>query len=117
MVTEFEEDETNGWVTLDLSQLDPDREGDPPETVPFKVVANRFKSSSLDSEKFLHDPLSTLIEVQGLFGFDFEITSEWTVSTFVVNHHQTLYAKHLYAMASVNPDDQTVGVTIVKKKP
>lgn len=116
MVTEFEEDQTNGWIQVDLSALDPDRGNG--EVVPFRVVANRFKSSSLDSEKFIHDPLQALQDAQVNEGIleGLDLTG-WTVSTFVVNHHQTLYAKHLYAMASVNPDDQTVGVTIVKKKP
>jgi hypothetical protein len=116
MVREFEEDNTAGWIELDLSALDPDRENG--DVVPFKVVANRFTSSSLDSEKFIHDPLQALRDAQTNEGIlqEFDL-ADWRVSTFVVNHHQTLYARHLYAMASVNPDDETVGVTIVKKKP
>ena len=106
------ENQPAGWTELSLSALRPEQ-----EEVPFKVIANRFTSSTPESEAFIHDPLSALIEVQGQFGFDFEITTEWRVSTFVVNHHQTLSAKHLYAMASVSPDDQTVGVTLVKKRP
>ncbi len=83
--------------------------------VPFTVVANRFKSSSLDSEKFIHDPLQALQDAQVNEGIleGLDLTG-WTVSTFVVNHHQTLNAKHLYALVSADDDEKTVGVQLQK---
>ena len=54
------ENDTHGWIEIDVSPLDP---GDD-TGVPFRLVANRFKSSSSDSEDFIHDPLSVLIQAQ-----------------------------------------------------
>jgi len=107
---------TAGWIEFDLSPLDP---GDDTGGVPFRLVANRFTSSSSDSEDFIHDPLGALIQAQGSESLlpGLELSREWTVTTHVVNHHQTLSAKHLYAMAAVDEDEQAVGVTLVKKRP
>ena len=109
-----EENDTAGWSEIDVSRLAPsDNSG-----VPFRLVVNRFKSSSQDSEDFIHDPLAALIKAQGderlLEGL--ELTSEWRVTTLVLNHHQTLSATHLNVVAAVNSEEQTVGVTLVKKR-
>ena len=31
-----------------------------------------------------------------------ELTRDWKVTTLVVNHHQTLSATHLYALAAID---------------
>ena len=109
------ENDTHGWVELIVEDLDPgDGTG-----VPYRLIVNRFKSSSPDSEDFIHDPLGALIRAQGTEGLlpGLELTQDWTVTTLVLNHHQTLSATHLHAMAAVDEDEKTVGVTLVKKRP
>ena len=97
---------TAGWHEVDLSVVTP-----PDGEVPFRLFVNRFKSSSPDSEAFLHDPRR---ELEGAIrGFD----EGWRVSTFIVNHHRTLSYRHLYALAAAYPGEQTVGLTIVKQNP
>ena len=82
--------------------------------VPFKLFANRFKSSSPDCEAFIHDPLAVM---SGTREFqELGVTPDWKVITLVLNHHQTLSATHLYVKAAVNGEEQTVGVTLVKKR-
>jgi hypothetical protein len=39
----------------------------------------------------------------------------WTVTTHVVNHHQTLSATHLYSLVTANSTESSIGVTLVKK--
>lgn len=107
------ENEPAGWAVVDLDRLIPEGE----EVLPFTLIANRFTSSTQEAEDFIHDPLTALIEAQGSLDLGFEITSEWTVTTFVVNHHQTLRARHLYATAALKADEKTAGVTLVKRKP
>jgi hypothetical protein len=104
-----------GWDKVDLDWLIPPGE----EALPFTLIANRFTSSTDESEDFIHDPLRVLIEAQWSLDppLDFVIDEEWTVTTFIVNHHQTLQARHLYATAALKSDEKTAGVTIVKKKP
>ena len=107
--------DTNGWIEIDeVSKLQSLVDQSP---IPFRLFANRFKSSSPDSEDFIHDPLGVLIQaetngvIQGL-GLN---RDKWTVTTHVVNHHQTLSATHLYALVTANSDESSVGVTLVKK--
>jgi hypothetical protein len=50
-------------------------------------------------------------ELQGL-GID----DTWKVTTFILNHHNTLSATHLHAMAAVSSEQQTIGLTLVKKQ-
>jgi hypothetical protein len=107
------ENEPAGWGVVDLDRLIPEGE----EALPFTLISNRFTSSTQQAEDFIHDPLNALIEAQWSLNLGFEITEEWTVTTFVVNHHQTLRARHLYATAALKSDEKTAGVTIVKKKP
>ena len=108
------------WFELDISKLDP---GD--GTALPRLFVTRFKSSSTDSEDFIHDPLTALILAQkdgkiqdpgGQQVNDLEITSEFRVTTLVVNHHETLSKTHLIASASVDTQGSTVGVTVTKKK-
>ena len=113
MVYQEPEEEPAGWDVVDLSRLIPEGETE----LPFTLIANRFASSTGAADHFIHEPLTALIEAQGDLNLGFEITTEWRVSTFIVNHHQTLRARHLYAMASLKADEKTAGVTMVKRKP
>ena len=108
------------WFELDISKLDPG-DGTP---LP-RLFVTRFKSSSDDSENFIHDPLTalvlaqkdgTILDTRGSQVTDLPISSEWRVTTVVVNHHQTLSHTHLIATASVDSAESTVGVTLTKKK-
>ena len=107
---EPEDEEANvdlAWIELDLSPLDP---GD--DTKLPRSFAIRVKSSSNDSEWLIHDPWDflrkTLAPQAGL-----EITR---VTTFIINHHNTLSRIHLSATASTT-DDGTIGLTLTKVPP
>jgi hypothetical protein len=102
-----EPNDTAGWHEIDISRLQPP-DGTP---IPFRLYGNRFKSSSPDSEAFLHDPVPAL--VNGIA----EVDAGWQVTSFVVNHHRTLSKIHLYALAIVAPDEKTVAVTWYKQPP
>jgi hypothetical protein len=108
------DNDTQGWQKLDVSVL---QSGDGSE-IPFRLVANRFKSSSPDSELFIHDPLTALLKAQddGVLDLDgIRLTPEWTVVTLVTNHHQTLSATHLYATVTADSSEQQVTINLVKK--
>ena len=105
--------DTNGWIEIDVSALDPG-DGNP---IPFRLVANRFKSSTDDCEAFIHDPLGVFLAASTELDALSAVKPDWHVSTFVVNHHRTLSAMHLYALATVNAAESTVGVTLVKYPP
>ncbi len=107
------ETDSSGWVELDISALEPHDE----TSIPFRLVAHRFKSSTPECEAFIHNPLGVLLEAARTNATlrSLELTPDWHVTTFVVNHHRTLSATHLYAMAAVDADEQTVGVTLVKR--
>jgi hypothetical protein len=114
-----EDNDTNGWIELtEISQLKSEVEQDPLQAeIPFRLFANRFKSSSQDSEDFIHDPLGVLIQAEkdGVIK-DLGLRREtWTVTTHVVNHHQTLSATHLYSLVTANSTESSIGVTLVKK--
>jgi hypothetical protein len=100
------DNDTAGWHEIDLSVIEPPKEG-----IPFRLFVNRFKSSSPESEAFLHDPRREL--AAAIAGFD----GDWRVSTFIVNHHRTLSYRHVYVMAAASSEEQTVGLTIVKQNP
>ncbi len=103
----------SGWVELNVSALEPD-DG---TSIPFTLMAHRFKSSTPECEAFIHSPLGVLLEAARTNATlrSLELTPDWHVTTFVVNHHRTLSATHLYAMAAVDPDEKTVGITLVKR--
>jgi hypothetical protein len=106
-------DEPAGWHEFNL---DPIKPTDGTE-IPFRLLANRFKSSTDASENFIHDPRTEFIkaaEEDGIEAFK-DIDDTWAVSTFVVNHQRTLSFTHLYAVVAVDKNDSTVGVTLVKK--
>ena len=102
--------DTNGWVEIDISALKP---GDG-TAIPFRLVANRFKSSSPHSEAFLHDPLAAMMAAAGEVEAFRAIDQTWQVTTVVANHHQTLSVWHLYAMTAVDATEKTVAVTLIK---
>jgi hypothetical protein len=106
-----ERNDTAGWIELDLKKLQPSDE----TQIPFQAFANRFKSSSPDSENFIHDPLGELIAAgeRGVDAFK-QIDEKWTVSTFIVNHEDGLRFVHLYAVAKVIPGKKKVAITMVK---
>ena len=81
-----------------------------------RLVARRFKSSSVACDEFIHNPLGYLIEAQRTDGILDEVVldTNWKVTTHIVNHHQTLRARHLYAMVSANGSESTVGIQLNK---
>ncbi|MFI5260917.1 MAG: hypothetical protein ACHQZR_00015 [Candidatus Limnocylindrales bacterium] len=102
-----EPNDSSEWIQLELTDLKP-TDGSP---IPFRVLAKRLKSSSPDSERFIHDPLQVLVEEID------EVGDDWHVTTFVVNHHRTLSRIYMYVMVTVAPVEKTVGVTIYKVRP
>lgn len=105
-----EPNDSSEWVELGLHGL-----AAPEAVVPFRLLAKRFKSSSTDSERFIHDPLQVLTE-QPVFK-DAGVDLRWRVTTFVVNHQRTLSRIYMFAMVVVAPEEQTVAVTIYKQAP
>lgn len=101
-----------GWREIDLSGIKP--EG---SEIPFRLIVNRFKSSTPACEAFIHDPLSALIEAGAIIDPGLGIDANWKVATFVTNHHRTLSKVHLYALVAATPADQTISVTLVKRPP
>jgi hypothetical protein len=81
-----------------------------------RTFTTRFKSSSNDSEYFIHDPLRFLINTLGKDHPELELNDGWRVTTLVVNHQNTLSRTHLIASVSADSEEQTAGVTLVKKK-
>ena len=99
--------DTIDWVEINLDQL-----ATPGLPVPFTLIGARFKSSSSDSEDFIHDPLNVLIN-SGLAG----IASDWRVATLVVNHEKTLSASHTYALAAAKSGGSGIVGTLIIKQP
>jgi hypothetical protein len=113
MPVDLTDDEPSKWLPLALDDIDP-RDG---TGIPFKLVARRFKSSSVACDEFIHDPLSVLIAAQGageIFQEVAALTADWKVTTHIVNHHRTLRARHLYALVSANDSESTVGIQLMK---
>ncbi len=77
------------------------------DEVPFRMWFYRVKSSSPDSERFIHDPRATMVGVVP------GVTTESKVTTLVVNHEKTLYYTQLRTIAVVGPDGN---VTLVQVK-
>jgi hypothetical protein len=112
-----EPNDSSPWIELrDFAKVAPTDDS----WTPITVLGRRFKSSSPDSEAFLHDPLTVLMndaldpdkgEVEALG----QITRDWHVSTIVVNHQATLLIRHLNAIVTLNPDDPSVGIMLVKQ--
>ena len=99
------------WIELDLSPLDP-RDG----TFQPRSFAIRVKSSSNDSEWLIHDPRDFLLQTLGKQVPELGLNAETRVTTFIVNHHNTLSRIHLSATASTT-DDGTVALTVTKVPP
>lgn len=87
------------------------------------AVAKRYKSSSPDSEAFIHDPLSVMMadaqnpetgEAEALAELG-QIGRHWHVSTLVVNHQATLSIRHLSVVVTLKPDNPSAGIMIVKQ--
>jgi hypothetical protein len=91
---------------MDVSRLAPKR-GD----VPFRLWSYRVKSSSPDSELFIHDPLAAMVGVVP------GVTRESHVTTIVVNHDKTLARFHLFVLALVAAEAGTVVLVLFKLAP
>jgi hypothetical protein len=113
---EFVENDTNGWIEIDVSGLTPTKSDDPPETrvLPYRLLGNRFKSSSPDCELFIHDPLGVLLDARDN-GSDQvrdvlrDVDEDWRVTTFLVNHEATLSNFHLLANVFVASSKDNLG--------
>ena len=101
---------TDQWEEIDLGKHKPDD-----DDLPFRLVVRRFKSSSPDSEAFIHDPLREIVQAGGSVPAFEAVTMDWRVTTWVTNHHRTLSVRHVYVMTAVSTDDSSVGVTIYKQ--
>jgi hypothetical protein len=99
-----QENANTKWQQLDASFLIPPDllDGDY-----FAVWGRRFKSSSSDCEKFIHDPLGALLKAK-IAG----VNKDSTVVTSVLNHELTLAKVHLMTLVTVSP--KVVGVTMYK---
>ena len=113
-VVELSDDEPSPWLSRAQVPGGPSLARTTRRRSRSQLVAKRFKSSSAGVLRFIHDPLGVLIDAQGAGDIfqDVELTSEWKVTTHVVNHHRTLKARHLYALVSANDDEKTVGVQL-----
>jgi hypothetical protein len=100
MASNFVENDTNGWIEIDVSALKPTKDD---TEIPFRVIANRFKSSSEDCEAFIHEPLQALLAARDA-GVEAcrDVREDSRVTTFIVNHHVGLRLIHLYAMAKIS---------------
>ena len=94
--------ETIPWTEVPLRGIVPGL-----DVVPFGLWYYGVKSSSPDSEQFIHDPLAAMVGV--LPG----VTEESRVTTLVINHDKTLYYTQLHSLAVVGPDGN---VTLVQVK-
>ena len=114
MAVELTDDQPSPWVRLQLK--DTDLEPGDDTQIPIQLVARRFKSSSEASYEFIHDPLAYLIEAQRTDGILDEVAldTSWKVTTHIINHHQTLKARHLYALVTANGSESTVGIQLSK---
>jgi hypothetical protein len=97
--------ETIPWTEVPLRGIVPGL-----DVVPFGLWYYGVKSSSPDSEQFIHDPLAAMIdEEHGVTG----VTPKSKVTTLVINHDKTLYYTQLHSLAVVGPDGN---VTLVQWK-
>jgi hypothetical protein len=99
-----EDNDTFPWTEITPGDL---FHGEPP---PVRLFVARYKSSSIDSERFIHDPVTVLRET-GLDAFA-GIDNTWRITTQVINHENTLSASHTVSSASVQGKD--VGLTLNK---
>ncbi len=122
MVIEFVERDTTGWIEIDHSKLAPTRDD---TQIPFRVIANRFKSSSADCELFIHQPVAMLLDardrdpddgVRALLAEVLEdVTPATRTTTFIVNHEETLSNFHLYAVVySGHGSERTLAIVMWK---
>ena len=119
--------DTTPWV--EVTSIQDDLRPGGGRDLPFRLFATRFKSSSEDSEYFLHDPLRHMLAkpgaLKGLPGWPDasqidddderalavgEIVDglrddpRWHVTTFVANHHRKLSRIHSSVVAIIGPD-------------
>ena len=107
------DNETSDWVEFDLTPIQSTDGTD----VPYRLLVSRLKSSSPDSEAFVHDPLGVLIEAGSTVDAFRDIDRSWDVATFVTNHDATLSASHVYNNVTVYGEKKRVTITIVKQPP
>jgi hypothetical protein len=117
-----QENDTSPWVLLrDLDKLEAS-DGSWTRVV---AVAKRYKSSSPDSEAFIHDPIAVMMaDAQNPDSGESEAREQlaqvgrhWHVSTLVANHQATLSIRHLTVVVTLKPDNPSAGILIVKQNP
>jgi hypothetical protein len=106
-----EDNDTADWIELDISGI----QSKDKTPVPYKLFVTRFKSSSPDSEAYLHDPLRFLMEDAAKVPAFGVITTEWRVISHVGNHEDTLSASHVHVNVTVDEDKKLVTSTVVKQ--
>jgi hypothetical protein len=122
MVIEFVDNDTNGWIEIDVSGLAPKRDS---SEIPFRAIGNRFKSSSADCELFIHQPVAMLLREQDespdpkvrelLKSVLEDVTPATRTTTFIVNHEETLSNFHLYAVVySGHGSERTLAIVMWK---
>jgi hypothetical protein len=116
------------WTEIDIQELIglPDDR----RPIPFRMFVKRFKSSSSDSELFVHDPLGQMLESPGaLAAIDgwppppetpgqlqaIRDDPRFHVQTVVANHHRTLSRIHAYPTVLVGRDG--IHVMVYKDSP
>ena len=117
-----QDNDTSPWVLLrDLDKL----EASDGSWNRVAAVAKRYKSSSPDSEAFIHDPIAVMMaDAQNANSGETEALEQlaqvgrhWHVSTLVVNHQATLSIRHLTVVVTLKPDNPSAGIMIVKQNP
>ena len=117
-----QDNDTSPWVLLrDLDKL----EASDGSWNRVAAVAKRYKSSSPDSEAFIHDPIAVMMaDAQNADSGETEALEQlaqvgrhWHVSTLVVNHQATLSIRHLTVVVTLKPDNPSAGIMIVKQNP
>lgn len=117
-----QDNDTSPWVLLrDLDKL----EASDGSWNRVAAVAKRYKSSSPDSEAFIHDPIAVMMaDAQNADTGESEALEQlaqvgrnWHVSTLVVNHQATLSIRHLTVVVTLKPDNPSAGIMIVKQNP
>src|SRR4051812_5796309 len=73
------DNDTSNWVEFDLTPIQSSDGAD----VPYRLLVSRLKSSSPDSEAFVHDPLGALMEAASEVDAFRDIDRTWGVATFV----------------------------------
>jgi hypothetical protein len=108
--TDEELDGLNTWFQLEHEKL---------PSSPFTFFFAKFKSGTDELTELMLDPLATL---QGrgpagdMLGLS-AVNGETRINTTIFGHERTLKARMMYAMATVDSQDNSVSLTTHKAKP